>query len=138
MASLDVIQSPGCADLIADDLQAISDRGGVVIDTGRIAESLGWDPTDPNRNQAILRVAVGMRTTAIKIARDHNLEGVVRTSNTAPAALERLTAQAGGTLRTVHMTRAEACRRIRKLFPNNRERAAACEEGLDRYYNNAT
>ena len=138
MASLDVIQSPGCADLIAEDLQAISDRGGVVIDTGRIAESLGWDPTDPNRNQAILRVAVGMRTTAIKIARDHNLEGVVRTSNTAPAALERLTAQAGGTLRTVHMTRAEACRRIRKLFPNNRERAAACEEGLDRYYRNAT
>ena len=138
MASLDVIQSPGCADLIAEDLQAISDLGGVVIDTGRIAESLGWDPTDPNRNQAILRVAVGMRTTAIKIARDHNLEGVVRTSNTAPAALERLTAQAGGTLRTVHMTRAEACRRIRKLFPNNRERQAMCEEGLDRYYGNAT
>ena len=138
MASLDVIQSPGCADLIAEDLQAISDRGGVVIDTGRIAESLGWDPTDPNRNQAILRVAVGMRTTAIKIARDHNLEGVVRTSNTAPAALERLTAQAGGTLRTVHMTRAEACRRIRKLFLNNRERQAMCEEGLDRYYGNAT
>ena len=138
MASLDVIQSPGCADLIADDLQAISDRGGVVIDTGRIAESLGWNPTDPNRNQAILRVAVGMRTTAIKIARDHNLEGVVRTSNTAPAALERLTAQAGGTLRTVHMTRAEACRRIRRLFPNNRDRQAMCEEGLDRYYGNAT
>ena len=138
MASLDVIQSPGCADLIAEDLHAISDRGGVVIDTGRIAESLGWNPTDPNRNQALLRVAVGMRTTAIKIARDHNLEGVVRTSNTAPAALEKLTAQAGGTLRTVHMTRAEACRRIRKLFPNNRERQAMCEEGLDRYYGNAT
>ena len=136
--ALDVIQSPGCADLIADDLQAIAARGGVVIDTGRIAESLGWNPTDPNRNQALLRVAVGMRTTAIKIARDNNLEGVVRTSNTAPAALDKLTAQAGGTLRTIHLTRAEACRRIRKLFPNNRERAAMCEEGLDRYYNNAT
>ena len=133
--ALDVIQSPGCADLIADDLQAISDRGGVVIDTGRIAESLGWNPTDPNRNQALLRVAVGMRTTAIKIARDHNLEGVVRTSNSSPAALEKLTAQAGGTVRVVAMTRAEACRRIRKLFPNNRDRQAMCEEGLDRYYN---
>ena len=38
-----------------------------MIDTGRIAESLGWNPTDLNRNQALLRVAVGMRTTAIKI-----------------------------------------------------------------------
>ena len=138
MASLDVIQSPGCADLIAEDLQAISDRGGVVIDTGRIAESLGWNPTDPNRNQALLRVAVGMRTTAIKIARDNNLEGVVRTSNTAPAALAKLTAQTGGTVRVIPMTRAEACRRIRKLFPNNRDRQAMCEEGLDRYYGNAT
>ena len=136
--ALDVIQSPGCADLIADDLQAISDRGGVVIDTGRIAESLGWNPTDPNRNQALLRVAVGMRTTAIKIARDNNLDGVVRTSNRSPAALVKLTAQAGGTVRVVAMTRAEACRRIRKLLPNNRDRQAMCEEGLDRYYNNAT
>ena len=135
--ALDVLRSPGCADLIDDDLQAITDAGGVVIDTGRIAESLGWNPADPNRNQALLRVAVGMRTTAIKIANDHDLTGVVRTSNSSPAALERLTAQAGGTVRTIHLTRAEACRRIRKLLPNNRERAAACEEGLDRYYNNA-
>ena len=136
--ALDVIQSPGCADLIADDLQAIADRGGVVIDTGRIAESLGWNPTDPTRNQALLRVAVGMRTTAIKIARDQNLEGVVRTSNRSPAALDKLTAQAGGTVRVVHMTRAEAWRRIRKLFPKNRDRQAMCEEGLDRYYGHAT
>ena len=132
--ALDVIQSPGCADLIADDLQAVSDRGGVVIDVGRIAESLGWNPTDPDRNQALLRVAVGMRATAIKIARDNDLDGVVRTSNRSPGALEKLTAQAGGTVRTIHMTRAEACRRIRRLFPNNRDRQAMCEEGLDRYY----
>ena len=64
--SLTVWQSPGCADLIADDLQEIVDRGGVVIDTGRIAESLGWNPTDPDRNMDLLRVALGMRTTAIK------------------------------------------------------------------------
>ena len=133
---LDVIQSPGCADLIADDLQAISDRGGVVIDVGRIAESLGWNPTDPDRNQALLRVAVGMRTTAIKIANDNDLPGVVRTSNTSPGALEKLTAQAGGTVRTIAMTRAEACRRIRRLFPNNRDRQLLCEQGLDRYYTN--
>ena len=136
--ALTVLQSPGCADLIADDLQAISDRGGVVIDTGRIAESLGWNPTDPDRNNELLRVARGMRTTAIKVARDRGLDGVVRTSNTNPAALAKLTAQTGGTIRVIPMTRAEACRRIRKLFPNNRDRQAMCEEGLDRYYRSAT
>ena len=52
---------------------------------------------------------------ALKIARDHNLEGVVRTSNSSPAALDKLTAQAGGTVRVVAMTRAEACRRIRAI-----------------------
>ena len=132
--ALNVIQSPGCADLIADDLQEIVDGGGVVIDTGRIAESLGWNPTDPDRNMDLLRVAVGMRTTAIKIARERGLDGVVRTSTTNPAAVARLTAQTGGTVRTIALTRAEACRRIRAIFPNNRDRQAMCEEGLDRYY----
>ena len=132
--ALTVLQSPGCADLIADDLQEIVDDGGVVIDTGRIAESLGWNPTDPDRNMDLLRVALGMRTTAIKIARDRGLDGVVRTSNTNTAALARLTEQTGGTVRKISMTRAEACRRIRKIFPNNRDRQAMCEEGLDRFF----
>ena len=134
--SLTVWQSPGCADLIADDLQEIVDGGGVVIDAGRIAESLGWNPTDPDRNMDLLRVALGMRTTAIKIATEQGLNGVVRTSTTNPAAVARLTAQTGGAVRTIAMTRAEACRRIRKLFPNSRDRQAMCEEGLDRYYGN--
>ena len=76
-----------------------------VIDSARIAESLGWNPTDPDRNMDLLRVALGMRTTAIKIARDQNLDGVVRTSTTNPAAVARLTAQTGGTVRTIPMTR---------------------------------
>ena len=132
--ALTVLQSPGCADLIADDLKEIVDGGGIVIDTGRIAESLGWNPTDPDRNMDLLTVANGMRTTAIKIATDRGLDGVVRTSSTNPAAVARLTAQTGGGVRTIAMTRAEACRRIRKIFPNNRDRQAMCEEGLDRYY----
>ena len=132
--ALTVWQSPGCADLIADDLQEIVDGGGVVIDAGRIAESLGWNPTDPDRNMDLLRVALGMRTTAIKIATARGLNGVVRTSTTNPASVARLTAQTGGTVRTIAMTRAEACRRIRKIFPNSRDRQAMCEEGLDRYY----
>ena len=133
--ALNVIQSPGCADLIASDLDEIVDGGGVVIDAGRIAESLGWSPTDPDRNMALLRVAVGMRTTAIKIATEQGITGAVRTGSPRNAA--RLVAQTGGSLRVIEITRAEACRRIRQLFPNNRERQALCEAGLDRYYREA-
>ena len=133
--ALNVIQSPGCADLIASDLDEIVSGGGIVIDAGRIAESLGWSPTDPNRNMSILRVAVGMRTTAIKIARDGDIDGVVRTGSPRNAA--RLVAQTGGSLRVIDISRAAACRKIRRLFPHNRERQSLCEQGLDRYYREA-
>ena len=53
----------------------------------------------------LLRVAIGMRTTAITIAREQDLNGVVRTSTNNPAALARLTAQTGGTVRTFNLTR---------------------------------
>ena len=81
----------------------------------------------------ILRVAAGMRTTAIKIARENGIDGVVRTGSPRNAA--RLVAQTGGTLRTIEVTRAQACKRIRRLFPGDRERQALCEIGLDRFYN---
>ena len=131
--ALNVWQSPGCADLIASDLDEIVEAGGVVIDAGRIAQSLGWSPTDPDRNMALLRVAVAMRTTAIKVALDQGVDGVVRTGSPRNAA--RLVAQTGGTLRTIEITRAESCRRIRRLFPGDRARQALCESGLDRYFN---
>ena len=126
--ALNVWQSPGCADLIASDLDEIVEAGGVVIDAGRIAQSLGWSPTDSNRNMALLRVAVGVRTTAIKIAREQGLDGVVRTGSPRNAA--RLVAQTGGSLRVIDISRAEACRRIRRLFPNNRESPAALRTGI--------
>ena len=130
--ALNVVQSPGCADLIASDLDEIVEAGGVVIDSGRIAQSLGWSPTDPDRNMSLLRVAIAMRTTAIKVALDQGIDGVVRTGSPRNAA--RLVAQTGGSLRVIDISRAEACRRIRRLFPNNRDRQLLCEQGLDRYF----
>ena len=130
---LDVWLSPGCADIVASDLDEIVEAGGIVVDSGRIAQSLGWSPTDPDRNMGLLRVAAGMRTTAIKIARANGIDGVVRTGSPRNAA--RLVAQTGGTLRTIEVTRAEACRRIRRLFPGDRNRQALYETGLDRYFN---
>ena len=128
---LRVVQSPGCRRIYSDeDLGVRADD--IVIDTGSIAESLGYDPTDPDRNTALLRVAARMRGVAIVAANEANISGVVRTSN--PRSVPRLLEQTGA--ESAELTRAEACRRIRRLYPNDRDRAALCEIGLDRYYTN--
>ena len=133
--ALDVIQSPGCADLIADDLQAISDRGGVVIDTGRIAESLGWDPTDPNRNQALLRwrSGCGPRRSRLRERQQSRWRGPHEQSVSRRARTSSRRKRAGPFAWST-MTRAEACRRIGRSLPNNRDRAGDVREGLDRFY----
>ena len=130
---LRVVQSPGCADVLTDDELGL---GGdeVLIDSGKIAQSLGYEPTDPDANRALLRVAAAMRSTAIQVALENGVDGIVRTSNSNPARVQRLLAQVGGKARVVDISRAEACRRIRRLFPNNRDRQLLCEQGLDRYF----
>ena len=105
------------------------------IDTGEIAEALGYSPTDPDRNTALLRVAVRMRGIAIVAANEENLSGIVRTSS--PPSVPRLLKQTGASkVEVVHLSRSQACARIRKIYPNDRDRQILCEAGLDRYYNN--
>lgn len=130
---LTVVQSPGCLDVIEDELGDLLADGDIVIDAGKIAESLGYVPTDPDANKALLRVASRMRGVAIVAAQEQSLNGIVRTSN--PRHVERLREQVGGgEVVKINLSRAEACRRIRRLFPNNRDRQLLCEAGLDRYY----
>ena len=132
--ALRVVQSPGCRDIYSDAELGVQE-GDIVIDTGEIAASLGYDPTDPNANKGLLRVASRMRGIAIVAANDASLTGIVRTSN--PRTVPKLLEQTGTLTPTViALTRAEACKRIRRIFPDNRERAALCEQGLDRYFNN--
>ena len=133
---LTVVQSPGCLDVIEDELGDLLEAGDIVIDVGAIAESLGYVPTDPDANKALLRVASRMRGVAIVAANEANISGVVRTSN--PRSVPRLLEQTGAEAATViPLSRAEACRRIRKIYPNDRDRQLLCEAGLDRYYDNA-
>ena len=112
---LRVVQSPGCARILADDELGLED-GEILIDAGEIAESIGYVPTDPDANKALLGVAVRMRGVAIVAAQEAGISGVVRTSN--PRNAQRLAEQVGGEVRTVDLSRAEACRRIRALYPN--------------------
>ena len=131
---LRVVQSPGCKRLYSDSELGLRDDD-ILIDTGLIAESLGYVPTDPNRNAALLRVAARMRGVAITAALEDGLDGVVRTSN--PRSGQRLLAATGATkVEVIALTRSEACKRIRRLYPNDRDRAALCEIGLDRYFDN--
>ena len=132
--ALRVVQAPGCREIYSDEELGVR-AGDIVIDTGEIAASLGYDPTSPTANKALLRVASRMRGVAILAANDANLIGIVRTSN--PRSVPRLLEQTGSQAATViPLTRAAACRRIRKIFPNDRDRQILCEQGLDRYFNN--
>ena len=131
---LRVVQSPGCRRLYSDSELGLRDDD-ILIDTGAIAESLGYDPTSSTANTALLRVASRMRGVAIVAANEANISGVVRTSN--PRHVARLLEQTGAESATViPLSRAEACRRIRRIYPNDRDRQILCEAGLDRYYSN--
>ena len=94
--ALRVVQAPGCRAIYSDDDLGVR-AGDVVIDTGDIAAALGYDPTSPTANKALLRVASRMRGVAILAANDANLSGIVRTSNprSVPRLLEQTGAQAG-------------------------------------------
>ena len=102
---LRVVQAPGCREIYSDDDLGVR-AGDVVIDTGDIAASLGYDQTSPTANKALLRVASRMRGVAIVAANDANLSGIVRTSN--PRSVPRLLEQTGTLTATViPLTRAE-------------------------------
>lgn len=130
---LRVVKSPGCAAILTVVELGLKD-GEILIDAGKIAESLGYEPTDPDANKALIRVALRARGVAILAATEAGISGVVRTSN--PRSAERIAEQLGTTVREVPMTQAEACRRIRKLYPNNRDRQILCELGVSRYFEN--
>ena len=131
---LRIVQSPGCSDVLTEDELGL-EPGEILLDTGKIAESIGYDPSDPNANRALLRVAARMRAVAIVAATEEGVNGIVRTSNRVPAKVERLRELAGGApVRQVEISREEACRRIRRLVPNDRARRDACELGLGRYF----
>ena len=63
------------------------------------------------------------------MAREKELSGFVLTSNGRRADLDRLAAEAGGSVRVLKMTEGEACARIARLVPAG-ERREACALGV--------
>ena len=129
---LDVLAAPGCdAAGKLDYVERVRQPGDVVISVGRIYESLTADGSFPSSNSSALRLALGLRTAAIRMARERELSGFVLTSNGNRADLDRLAVESGGGVRVLKMTEADACARISRLVPAG-ERRSACEEGIKR------
>ena len=106
---LRIVQSPGCVDVLEEDELGL-EIGEILIDTGKIAESIGFLPTAapeaaqaaaaaPEANRKLLRVADRMQKLAIVAATEEGVNGIIRTSN-----------RRAGTGRTVAPARGRGCR----------------------------
>ena len=130
---LRVVAGPGCDavgkdDYLADELEP----GDVVISVGKIFEAITATTDVPSSNTPALRMALGLRSVAIRSAREKELSGYVLTSNGDRAALDRLVEETGATGVTVlKLTEAQACARVSALVPAGARREA-CEEGIKR------
>ena len=128
---LQVVAGPGCDAVGKDEfLDVALEPGDVVISVGKIFEAITATTDVPSSNSAALRMALYLRTTAIRQARKNELNGYVLTSNGNRADLDRLVEETGsdGVL-ILKMTEAQACAKIAKLVPPG-ERRAACETGV--------
>ena len=128
---LRVLGGPGC-DAIAKD-RYVEDHGtpgDVVISVGRIFKALTGSSGIPSDNPSVLRLSLGLRSVAIRSAREKELSGWILTSNGRRADLDRLVAEAGADGVTIlKITEAQACGRVGQLV-KGAARQSACEEGI--------
>ena len=130
---LQVLAGPGC-DAVGKDgyLEIALEPDDVVISVGRIYKALTGSSGVPSENPPVLRLALGLRSVAIRSAREKELSGYVLTSNGSRAHLDRLADEAGADAVTVlKMTEAQACARVGRLV-KDAARLAACEDGIKR------
>ena len=128
---LQVLAGPGCPD-VGTGAYADAHMGpdDIKISVGSLYKALTGSDGIPSENTAALRLALGLRTTAIRFARERELNGYVLTSNGNRADLDRLVGETGsdGVL-VLKMTESQACARIAKLVPAGARREA-CEAGV--------
>ena len=129
--ALRVLGGPGC-DAVGKNayVDGAREDGDVVISAGRIFEALTGSAGVPSDNPPVLRLALGLRSVAIRSARERELSGWILTSNGSRAHLDRLAAEAGADGVTIlKITESQACGRVGQLV-KGAARRAACEEGI--------
>ena len=133
---LKLLAGPGC-DAVGKDsyLEDELEDGDVVISAGKLFKSLTGSVGVPSEKPAALRLALELRTAAIRVAREKELNGWVLTSNGSRAHLDRLVAESGAARVTVlKITEAQACTRVGQLV-TGAARVTACEQGIrDRWF----
>ena len=101
--ALRVLVSPGCQELDAEYVERTRRPGEIVIDVGQLVQTLTGSTAIPSTNIPALRLALGLRATAIRHAREDNIDAIIRTGNADRGAIRRLQEQAGpGTPVLVH------------------------------------
>ena len=126
---LRVVAGPGCDALKESYVEDEMQPGDVVISVGKIFEAITTTTDVPSSNPPALRMALYLRTTAIRLAREKQLNGFILTSNGNRADLDRLVAEAGADgVTIIKLTEAQACARVAQLVPAG-SRRLACEEG---------
>ena len=128
---LQILAGPGCDSVGKDEyLEDALEEGDVVISVGKLYKAVTGSSGIPSEQPAALRLALYLRTTAIRVAREKELSGWILTSNGSRAHLDRLAAEAGAERVTVlKITEAEACNRVGQLV-TGAARRSACEEGI--------
>ena len=130
-----VMVSPGCQPLSEEFIERERRPGELVLDAGEIFKVLTGSADIPSTNIPALKLALGLRATAIRHAREDGIDVIVRTGNADRASIKRLQAQAGpGTdVMVLQVDRDVACKRIDALM-QGAGRRVACREGLSRFY----
>ena len=130
---LRVVAGPGCDAVAKDDyLEDVLEPGDVVISVSKIFEAITATTDVPSSNPPALRMALYLRTTAIRQAREKELNGFILTSNGSRRDLDRLVEESGASGVTVlKLTEAQACARVAAIIKPGARREA-CEEGIKR------
>ena len=133
--ALRLLVSPGCSAISEEFIERTRAPGELLIDAGELFKTLTGSSEIPNENIPALRLALGLRATAIRHARQDNVDALIRTGNGDRASIRRLQEQAGpGVPVLVHdVGRDEACRRVRQIV-ESKDRQAACKSGLARFH----
>ena len=102
--ALDVLVSPGCADVSDEYLDRALGPSDVLIDVGEIFRAVTRSDAIPNTRPEALRLASALQITAIRFARENNLNGIVRTGNAARSNIDKLQTASGGASRCYSST----------------------------------